>query len=171
MAARVDVAEFDLSEFREELRHISRVAPKAVARALNRGLLAARTEGARQAAKQLGIPVGKVKKRLWQKKASRGVLQGTLTAGTRRIPLRGRQTKRGVTTGRGQFRKLHERAWVPMSRPNIVLQRKGVPRYPIRVVTGPSVAEAWTPQIESIERAGIAAMKKTLDHEIERMTQ
>ena len=155
-------------DWEKELRAMARAVPKAAVRSLNRGLLAARTKAARQVAPVVGITVGRAKKRLWPKKARPGDITASLGASIRRPVLMGRQTARGVTTGRGAHRKRHARAWTYGPK-NIVLQRKGDARYPIQAVRGPSVAEAWQPFVGDVLAAAAAAMSKTLDHEIRRI--
>ena len=184
------VAHFDereLAAFKHRLRAIGRAVPGPLARTLNRGLTSARAEGASAAAAALGIQVGRVKRRIWQRKATKNKLHASLTASTRRIPVRGRATKRGVTAGRGASRTGFVRAW---KHGNVWLQRLAgdAPQdpsrqwvtetgrrtgrtagYGIQVLTTPSVASAWTPKMASIEARAITTMRKTFDHELTRL--
>ena len=186
----IPVAHFDereLAAFKHRLRALGRSVPGPLARTLNRGLIAARAEGASAAAAALGLPVGRVKRRIWQRKASKTKLYASLTASTRRIPVTGRATTRGVTAGRGASRQAFVRAW---KHGNVWLQRLAgdAPQdpsrrwvtesgrrtartsgYPIQVLTTPSVASAWTPKMASIQARAINAMRKTFDHELTRL--
>ena len=163
-------AEFDereLKAFQRKLRRVSRETPRVVVRALNRGLTSARAAAAKIVAKEQGLKSAGVKKRLWPTKASKRSLSAVLTASQMRIMVRGRQTKKGVVSGRGANKKLHERSWLWKNK--IPLQRRGDSRYPIRLITGPSVAEAWTPHIPAIRKKALSTMRKTLDHELKRL--
>ena len=163
-------AEFDkreLAAFQRKLQRVSRETPRIVARALNRGLTSARAAASKIVAKEQGLKSASVKKRLWPTKASKQKLTAVLTASQRRMKVQGRQTKKGVVSGRGANKKLHERSWLWKNK--VPLQRRGATRYPIRLITGPSVAEAWTPHMRAIEKKALTMIKKTLDHELNRL--
>ena len=191
MAQTTTVAHFnerELAAFQRRLRRIGRASPAVVSRTLNRGLTAARAEGSKLAAAALGIRVGQVKRRIWQKKATRTDLTATLTASTRRMAVtKGRRTKRGVSVGRGPSLQRFQRAW---KHGNVWLQRLGgdAPQdpsrrwvtetgrrtgrrsgYPIQVLTLPSIAAAWTPKIPAVKARALKVMKKTIDHELTRL--
>ena len=191
MAQTTPVAHFDerqLKAFQRVLRTFARSSPAAVVRTLNRGLTAARAEGSSAAAAALGIPVRKVKRRIWMQKATRKNLSATLTASTRRVTVTtGRATKSGVSIGRGSSRQRFSRAW---KHGNVWLQRLAgdapqdpsrrwvtergrrssrTLRYPIQVLTTASIAEAWTPKIDAIESRALKIMRTTLDHELTRI--
>ena len=188
-------AEFDkreLAAFQRKLQRVSRETPRIVARALNRAATTARAEGGRVAAKALGITAKRAKKRLWVKKAKKRSLSATITAGTRRIVVTGgRKTQKGLTTGRGASKNTYSRVWkyrsiwlqrlagaAPLDPKGRFVVQKGRSKkragfrtsgYPIQILTVPSVAEAWTPRIRSIQKKALTTMKKTLDHELNRL--
>lgn len=156
----------DLSGFRRRLRRIGRESPPLVARVLNRALGTARTHAARQTAKALGLPVGRIRRRLWPNKASRRSLSAALVASRRPLFVKGRQTKKGVTVGRGAAKQLYQRAWI---HGQIALRRVGRERYPIEPIRTASVAVGWVPILTNVEGLALRTMRQTLDHELTRL--
>ena len=173
----------DIARVEALLKRIGKGARPALVRALNRGLVTARAKAATAAAKRLGIPSRVIKRRLWPTKATKRKLTASLGAGTRRFPVTGRTTRRGVTGGRGASRKTYAQAWIggagyalqrmagqSADPAGLVIEGSGRTRYPIQLLTLDPVAAGWVPVLDSVKRAGIDTMLKRLDSELSRLT-
>ena len=173
----------DIARVEATLKRIGKGARPALVRALNRGLVTARARAATAAAKRLGIPSRVIKRRLWPTKATKKKLTASLGAGTRRFPVTGRTTRRGVTGGRGASRQTYAQAWIggagyalqrmagqTADPAGLVIEGSGRTRYPIQLLTLDPVAAGWVPVLDSVKRAGIDQMLKRLDSELSRLT-
>ena len=157
---------YDLTALKRRLRTVAKGSVKATAKSINKGLRAARTAGARAVAADTGVTVKRARNRikLYAASPSRTGLVGKLQASRKPfVVLGGRQTRKGVTAGRGAGKQTYVRAWLFRK---VILQRKGATRYPIRVITAPSAAEAWLPKLPEIERRGLDVMKRELDFQL-----
>lgn len=123
---------------------------KAQVRALNRGIKAARTAGARAVSKDMGIRVGTARDRLELEQARPGKPEAALKASRKRIPLidfkgtRGpypsRGKGRGVRSGlKGGQRQIPDAFITQVGGHRGVFRRRGTARLPIVELKGPSI--------------------------------
>lgn len=167
--------------FTSHRRKVERSLSVAVARAMNRSAVAARTVGARLVAADVGWKIGSIRKRLRIKRSRAETLEATLSIRGRGIPLlflgaRGPEPSRG--RGRGvtyRFEKRRVRlpkAFIARSTKTGrrgVFQRRGASRYPIEFLIGPSLPAVFskTTTVDAIVARYRDAMTKNLKHEVE----
>ena len=148
MARDIEVVmdEAQLKDIERMFAGIPRALPKVVARALNKTATFARAEVVHEIATQVIIKQAEIRRNIVLKRASWRHWVASLRIKGRRIPLiafRARQTKRGATyqiTRTGGRRKLPHAFLATMpSGHEMVAERKGAARLPIRALWGPSV--------------------------------
>lgn len=168
----------DLAEVRRVLAGYEGGAEKVVARTINRVLPSVRTAAARDIARNMRLPVGRVRDSIKiGRRAYVRSLSADIRASGKRIPLiafRARPTLAGVTYDLGQGRKLFPRAFIRTrtdTQQRAVLRRvsaggdKLVPDYPIREHYGPSIPRVF------LSDALVQAMRTTARARWEREIQ
>lgn len=154
-------------------------AQRAVVRAINRGIVAARTQIARDIARDSGLKVGDVKDAVRQRNATLGSPAARLATGLTRIPLvkfsaRGPEPSRG--RGRGVSYKLGtgsrgrvETAFLATmgSGHRGVFKRASKKRLGIVELYGPSLGQVFAKYRAAALERGLEVFTNTLDHELD----
>lgn len=172
MAVSLDVQGLD-----KALKFIDRFpreTERAQVRAVNRGIKAGRTAGARAVAKDMGLRVGTARDRLELELARPGSPNATLRASRKRIPLidfkgtsgpfPSRGKGRGVRSGlKGGRRQIPDAFITQVGGHRGVFRRKGRARLPIVELKGPSIWEVARKKVrEMAARAQEATAKELL---------
>jgi len=161
----------------KSLRLYPQHALRAAVRALNRGLDKARTSVGRIFSHKTGIRSGRIRKRLKQQRATVENLLATLTLSGKAIPAHWFRSlhwtkEKGVT-----FRVLNQTIREPSGfiqvprGVRIALKRKGRKRYPLMMITGPSLAEMAQrmPEIARLQVDVTRTVRDRLNHELSRI--
>lgn len=146
----------------------------ALLRALKRGTKAAGTAANRVVAKDMGLKVGDVRKRIRLKAPTAQTLTGELMASLKRIPtinFGARGTARGVTYRGKGGRSLIPHAFIATMPGGHAgaFKRKTRQRLPIRQLYGPSVGRVFDNHAEDIMARGEEVVMAELDRQIDRM--
>lgn len=172
---------FSLHYHDERIKHAVDVlgveAPKAIARALNRGATTARATMQRRVAVDMKLKVGAVREEIKvdQARPFADRLRARVWVTGNRIPLidfGARQTKRGVSADTGQGRKVYPHTFIAKMRSGHVgvFQRKtigrGSKRLPIIERFGPSLPLVFSKHAQEGLVAGEASIAKNLEHEL-----
>lgn len=154
-------------------------AQRSIVRAINRGILAARTQISRDVARDSGLKVGVVRSAIRQRNATLGLPQARLATGLNRIPLvdfgaRGpepsRGRGRGVTykIGSGGRGRLNSAFLATMkSGHRGVFRRVGTKRLGIIELYGPSLGQVFAKYRAAALERGLEVFISTLDHELD----
>lgn len=163
-------------------------AQRVIVRALNRGIVAARTQIVRDVAKDIGMKVGDVRKAISQRNATLGSPEARLGAGLSRIPLIDFNAKGPVPSrGRGNGVSFRMGAGNPRTRlPNAFITRvtragedgvhsghDGVfvrvtkKRLPIKQLFGPSLGHVFAKYRAAALARGEAMFMTTLERELD----
>lgn|SRR5574341_2426653 len=168
---------------RDELAKLEQFAPKAVARALNRGILAARTLMVRNVARDMGLRVGDVREqvRVYEAHPKASGDQAELTArletGLVRLPLidfraKGPEPSRGKGKGVswriGPTAKRDPQAFIATMRSGHrgVFKRESKARLGIFELFGPSLGHVFIKYEPEARERGIEQFSKTLASEL-----
>lgn len=157
------------------LEKFPKQSERAQIRAINRGIRSARTVGAREVARDLGLRVGDARDRLELTTARPGRPEGRIAASRKRIPLirfkgtsgpePSRGKGKGVRSGlKGGTKRIVD-AFIATMRSGHrgVYRRRGRGRLPIVELKGPSIFEVATKKIPAMaERAREATSKELL---------
>ena len=162
------------------LAHLPGAAQQAMARAMNRAILGARTAATKQTRAKYRIKAAAIKATMRMVKATRFRLEASVVSRGKRIPLFGFGTKPNqpgtggpgkpqlrVSVKRGGGRKKVRSAFV--ARVGRVARRKGKKRFPLESLFGPAVPqmlgnEAVIAEVEAVAQQRLDAR---LDHEID----
>lgn len=185
MAGDLNVEVRGLPDLKEKLTLLELQAfPRAASKALNRTATTVRAEQSRIMAKQMGLRVGDVKKRISIQKATPGRL--TVRLNYRGKPLnlihfKATQLKAGVKASPWGERQLFRGTFIVRIGGNeLVMKRavrggKRVPRLPIQAVFGPGIAkQAREPAVvrareETVERVLVDRLRSNLKFEVDRL--
>lgn len=170
-----------------DLEGFSYKAMRVAVRALNRAIVAGRTDMARAVASDTGLAVGDVTKKMTEQKANYEHLEAAFGAPLKRIPLiyfKARQTKTGVrarlTGGAGQYvhafiatmKSSHTGVFARV-RGKFMREQKPTwkkKRQAIRELWGPSLGHVF----KKYQAQGVARTKEAFDtafaHELKRLT-
>lgn len=154
-------------------------AQRVIVRAINRGIVAARTQIVRDVARDSGLQVSAVRKAISQRNATIGAPAARIGAGLKRLPLidfgaRGPEPSRGrgrgvsykaATGGRGRI----ESAFIARMRSGHrgVFRRVGIRRLGIVELFGPSLGQVFAKYRASALARGLEVFTTTLDHELD----
>ena len=169
---------FDASDVTRGLANLQRKAPAAIARALNRGAISARTQLVRDTAADMKLKQADVKDATTIHNATADRQAATITASAKPVPAikfgaRGPEPSRG--RGRGVTAKLpagrYPRAFIATMRSGHrgVFERRGTARLPIREIKGPSVAYVAAKHTAAAIAKGTESFTKNLEHELKRL--
>jgi hypothetical protein len=174
------VAEID-NESKARLEQSLRLYPhralRAAVRALNRGLDKARTSVGRIFSRGTGLRSGRIRKRLKQQRATIANLLATLTLSGKAIPAHWFKNLRWTKAEGVTFRVLDQKIREPsgfIRAPRdvrIALKRKGRKRYPLTMITGPSLADMARrmPEIAQLRIDVRRTVRDRLNHELSRI--
>jgi len=155
-----------IKRLQRELRGFGKNSlPKVMSRGLNRTATEARTKTSRMLAKEIGIKVGDVRKKIVLVRASYRNWRSGITISRKRIPLirfGARQVKKGVTYKKDRKRVLIRHAFVStMSSGHTgVFKRKFSSRLPISELRGPSLGQVYTGAAEQAGRIHRESMRR-----------
>jgi hypothetical protein len=164
----------DTTDFQRAVRKLKAKAPVAIARALNRAAVSTQTAMGRAVKDDIGLPVAKVKAAIKIDKATRARPIARIEARGTRIPLidfraRGPYPSRGRGRGVTAYmpnRKLYPHAFIAkLGRNPGVYKRKGLARFPVRHLRGPSIVHVFEKHRAVGIAAGEASLTKNLSHE------
>lgn len=146
----------------------------ALLRALKRGTKAAGTHSNRVVAKDMGIKVSDVRKRIRLEPPNARTLTGTLHASLKRIPLikfAARSTRSGVTyRGKGgRSRRPHAFIATMPSGTGVFKRKEGAGRFPVRQLYGASIGRVFDEHRKEIMARGEAQVLAELDHQLDRI--
>lgn len=171
---------FDVRDAIRGLKALRTRAPYAVARAINKSAMSARTEAAREISADIGLRVGLVRGEISVDRATPERAIATIGVRGRRIPLiefgaRGKEPSRGRGRGvtyrmRGVRMRLPH-AFIAQMRSGHrgVFKRTRTKRLPIVELHGPSLARVFAKDaiVKAVRARYEEAMTKNLPHEIE----
>lgn len=154
-------------------------AQKVIVRAINRGIVAARTQVSRDVARDSGLKVSVVRQAIRQRNATLGLPQARLATGLSRIPLvnfgaRGPEPSRGrgrgvtykVGTG-GRGRVANAFLATMQSGHRGVFKRVATKRLGIVELFGPSLGQVFAKYRAAALERGLEVFTNTLDHELD----
>ena len=168
----------EMEDLRLSLADAPREIPKVLSRAMNAAQRTMRARIGRIAAKQLGLKVGVVKKRVWAKKAKSSQLYARLVGGRVGWPVHGASMKQvtpGVEIRLGRIRFLAEHAFVatmPSGYASAWL-RRGREHLPIQEVRTDSITDVVSEVsgLPEVISAGRETLTKRLNAETGRVLE
>lgn len=159
---------------------VSTLLPRAMARALNRGISAARTVMVREVARDMGLKAGDVRGQMRLVEATSGRLEAKLSSSRKRLglikfgakgPVPSRGKGRGVTyrIGQGGRRRIPDAFITTMPGGHEgVFVRLGKARLPIKELFGPSLGHVFAKYYDQGAARAQEQFETTLAHELRR---
>jgi len=186
-AARIEIKGLD--SLQRKLTAIERQGlPTAGVRALNRTATTVRASASRDIAREMGLPVSPVKKKIVIRRARKNRLYAVVRASGRPISLiqfAARQVRKGVSAKAWGKRKLYKGAFIARAKTHKadeielrgtseqVFVRKRSARLPIKKLWGPSIPRTMADEtiLKEIARTIDTTLPKRLEHELRAYVQ
>lgn len=168
----IDTAE--IGRLADLMQNAGKVAPAAVARALNRTANETRTAMSRALVQQTGLPYGAVRSAITTLPASAGSLTAAIIAKGSYVPLKlfkARQTGKGVSAAPWNKRRVFPHTFLIRRYAGNVYRRVSKKRFPLHKLYGPAIPVEFTKDQSELAFQATApvVLLKRLEHELGRL--